>query len=167
MFYDLALRIAFIHIPRTGGVAVTMAFRPLLGLGGGWDLGALRHLCYRDMQAVIGPDSAPLRWIAIYRPLDHIRASFTRLVERDRAALQNGAVFSPSWTSILTSDDPVGTAWQRGRWPNTENEWWRFWLGPEPAKITVLDFRSLKEDLPALCRAWQIPEVILPEQRVN
>lgn len=166
MFYDLGLRIAFIHVPRTGGVAVTVAFRPVLGLGGGCDLGVRRHLSANDMRAVIGPDADGLRWFAIYRPFGEIRASFERLLLRDRERERRGARFSASWSRILHASDPMAAAWDEAGWPETEKEWWEFWIGAE-RDIILLDFQRLKDDLAALCRSLRLPLVELPRRRVN
>lgn len=169
MFYDLGYRIAFVHIPRTGGVALTLAFRDILGLGGGWDLGVRRHLPLRDLVAYLGPDAHGLRFFTVWRDPREIKESFGRLIARDLAALDRGASFSPSWTMVLTARDPVAATWRLAGWPDVSDEtaWRSFWLGDGSPPVRLLRFSSLVADLTGLCKEWRLPPVRMPDGRMN
>jgi hypothetical protein len=168
MFYDLGLRVAFIHIPRSSGVAVTLAFKPIIGLGGGIDLGVMRHKRRLGMEALLAGED--VRFFAVYREFTEIVASWRRLIMRDRDLLERGAAegFSEQWKSILRAPDPVAESWRRAGWPDTEYDWWRFWLDGRHGHATrILRFHCLADDLRSLCREWNLPMVALPSERVN
>lgn len=168
MFYDLGLKIAFIHVPRTAGVAISFAFKPHLGHGSGWDLANLRHLSYRAMTTMLRLWKEPIRFFTVIRPFSDIIESYRRLIERDKQLLLTGTTcFSEAWKSILLSHDPLAETFRRTGWPTEENAWWRFWLGDANSKIRTLNFDTLDDDLAELCRDWNLPPLTLPPKWVN
>lgn len=170
MFYDLDLKIGFIHIPRTGGVAITQAFKPYLGLGGGWDLGVMRHLPLQAMQNLL--KDASIRYFTVIRPFDAILDSYQQLIARDRYRLltdpEAQASFSQNWKQILLAEKPLLETWKQAGWPTDENQWWEFWLKGNPAvEVRKLRFECLHDDLFRLCLEWQLPPVELPKDKMN
>jgi len=168
MFYDLGLKIAFIHVPRTAGVAITLAFKPHLGHGSGWDLANLRHLSYHGMTTKLRLQKEPIRFFTVFRPFSDIVESYRRLIERDKQLLLTGTTcFSEAWKSILLTDDPIEETFRRTGWPTEENAWWRFWLGHANSKIRTLNFHTIEHDLAELCRDWNLPPIKLAAEKVN
>lgn len=182
MFYDLKHRIGFIHIPRTGGVAISLGFLPHLSVGSGWDLGRLRHLPLFELCRLLGPDAEGMRWFTIYRPLNDILASYSRLVAKERKVLSAGGVLPKSWEQVVQSPDPLQEVWKRNGWPTTEPQWMAWWTSPiivgqdgeqrchhpsHPLELEVLPFSSLEAGLEALCRKWHMPTIKLPPHRIN
>lgn len=97
MFYDYELKIAFIHIPRTGGTSISYAFKPFIGLGGGWDLGALRHLTAKRMKQLIGEKGWDrLYKFSVVRPVKEIKKSHVKLILRDIKLLEKDK-FTTTW----------------------------------------------------------------------
>jgi hypothetical protein len=165
MWYLQAYRTAFIHIPRTGGMALSLAVKPLIGLGDGWDLGHLRHLPYSTMAAMLG--RTDWTWIACYRPLTEIRESLLAMVQRDRLRIGN-APFAPEWLDVLQSSDPLGTIWERNEWPEDDEAWKSYWIGDCPAEsLVIMNFERLADDWADVSRGMLGQELPLPPERVN
>ncbi|WP_347245391.1 hypothetical protein [Thermogutta sp.] len=124
MFYDLGYRVGSIHVPRTGGTAISIAFRPFLGVGSGWDLGRLRHLPASAMVRLLGIDCEGMRFFAVHRPFKEIKASLQKLIDRDRNLLESGQghMFSPSWKEVLRSPEPLEYMFALTMWPTYEQE---------------------------------------------
>ncbi|MGB9592073.1 MAG: hypothetical protein ACPL1K_06115 [Candidatus Kryptoniota bacterium] len=166
MFYSFDYRVGFIHIPRTGGCAISLAFRPYLYFGSGWDLGVRRHLSAKAMTALLGADAPRLRWFGVYRPFAEILESLQRLIELDRQRLLPDKVMIPSpWRSVLEHEDPIKYMFQRNQWPMTEKEWYDYWTSGLPVRL--LNFHNLREELDVLCKEWSLPNIELPTERVN
>ena len=178
MFYDYSHRIAFVHIPRSGGVAISLAFLPYLSVGSGWDLADMRHLPYSNMVTLLGAGAGAVRWFSVYRPLAEIRESFERFLHRERQAVLEAVDgcdgVSPNWSTGIQKHHTAREIWEQNGWPwDNENEWLKFWIGEmedwdgKKANMKLLKFHNLKEDLEILKQEWHLPDMQLPASTVN
>lgn len=160
MFYDFAQRIAFIHVPRTGGIAISLAARSSLRPEFScWDVGAFRHISYYHLRCLFNDRADYFRYFAVYRKFDEILESLGKLIEENkRLLLEQNAVFPREWKSVLSAYDPVDFMFEQNCWPKRESEWWSYWLKDidGTSNIRVLDFYNLRSEIIKMMEDWEL-----------
>lgn len=157
MFADLERSVCFIHVPRTGGTALTLWYaKYVAGLSSIVCLGAKKHLTYTETVALCGDSFEHV--FCIYRPFAAIVQSFYHLIEKDYKVR---TVLIEPWRSTVIKCYQIKDPYQRwlAAWPqckDAESTYFHFMAGaPESAKAVVFD--ELPHSWPKVCKLFGFP----------